>query len=150
MNPSLILHRLRQFLLAVSAFIFVVTPFELVFIEHFETPTQIIPFLLCLAGVIAVAVALWRPRRLSLVALRAVMVVIALGSFAGTVLHIANNIAFELDIRPTATLLEVIPKALGGASPLLAPGILALGAILSLAATYYHPALHGGIESNAA
>jgi hypothetical protein len=70
MNPSLILYRLRRFLLAVSAFIFVVTPFELVFIEHFETPIQVIPFVLCTAGVIAVAVALWRPRRTSVVALQ--------------------------------------------------------------------------------
>jgi len=32
-------------------------------------------------------------------------------------------------------------KAVSGGNPLLAPGILALAAIIALAATYYHPAL---------
>jgi hypothetical protein len=54
--------------------------------------------------------------------------------------HIEHNLAFELEIRPNATAGQVFMEALGGASPLLAPGILALAAILAIAATYYHPA----------
>jgi hypothetical protein len=44
-------------------------------------------------------------------------------------------------MRPNAVPGDVVTQALMGASPLFAPGILALGAVLAIAATYYHPAL---------
>jgi hypothetical protein len=37
---------------------------------------------------------------------------------------------------------------LGGENPLLAPGILAVAAMLALAATYYHPALSDEQQSD--
>jgi hypothetical protein len=63
------------------------------------------------------------------------------GSLFGVYEHIEHNLAFELEIRPGAGLGDVWFEALKGASPLLAPGILVLAAILAIAATYYHPAL---------
>lgn len=133
-----------------SALIFLVTPVELLFVEHFESPKQFIPFTLCASGLIVVAAVLWRAERATILLLRGTMVAVALGSLLGMYFHIATNVAFELEIRPAATLLQVLPKALGGASPLLAPGILALAALLALAATYYHPALQGRARTSTA
>ena len=69
------------------------------------------------------------------------MSVVALGSLFGMVEHLANNAEFYLEIHPSATVLETIAAALGGANPLVAPGILAVAAIIAVAATYAHPAL---------
>jgi hypothetical protein len=58
--------------------------------------------------------------------------------------HIANNIGFQMEVLPGSTTARLIAAALGGASPLLAPGILAVAAALALAAAYAYPARSGG------
>lgn len=141
MRPEILLARLRRFLLAVSGGLFVGTVIELGLAEHTESLEQWIPFALCGLGLVMVALALAYPRRATLLALRGSMLVIAAGSLFGLYQHLNGNLAFELEIHPTASLAEALPAALSGVAPLLAPGILALGAGLALAATYYHPAL---------
>jgi hypothetical protein len=141
MNDASILLRLRQFLLVMSALLFVGTLVELWLINHMEDPIQLIPFALCGLGLIAVFVALLRPRRTSLLGLRACMGLLVLGSFLGVYLHIESNLGFHRELHPNASTGELLLGALGGANPLLAPGILALTAALAVAATYYHPSL---------
>ena len=145
MSAELLVHRFRLFLLTLSGLIFVGTVVELLFIEHTESLVQWIPYILAGLGLLAIAGALLRPQRATLLSLQIVMGLVVLGSLFGTYEHIEHNLAFELEIRPGATIGEVFLDALGGASPLLAPGTLALAAILALAATYYHPALAGSI-----
>lgn len=146
MDSNNILQRLRIFLLLIAAAIFIGTPIELWFTEHFKSPVQFIPFILSGLGLLAVAIALIWTKRSSLLSLRVVMIVVIMGSALGLYEHLAHNLAFELDIRPNSTLGAVFIDALSGASPLLAPGILALGAVLAIAATYYHPALGNPID----
>lgn len=143
MDPTIIAQRLRTFLLVLAGCMCVGTVVELLLAKHTENATQLIPFALCGAGLVAVVAALRRPSRTTLIALRAVMALLMLGSLLGVYEHVTNNIAFELEIRPSATLSAVWLKALSGAAPLLAPGILALAAVIAIAATYYHPALTG-------
>jgi len=133
--------RLRFFLLAIAACICAGTMVELLLAEHTETAVQLVPFALCGLGLLAVAAALVHPRRGTLIALRLVMALLLLGGFFGVYEHIEHNLAFELEIRPSATASDVWLDALKGASPLLAPGVLGLAASLALAATYEHPAL---------
>ena len=141
MNDRTILQRLRLFLLVMAGLVFVVTPVELWLNEHYESPVQLIPFLLSALGLIAVLLVLVAPRRETLIGLRSIAVVIILGSLLGMYEHFEANMAFELDIRPGAAASDVLLETLKGASPMLAPGILAFGALLCLAATYHHPAL---------
>ena len=141
MNADTILVRLRLFLLGTSAFLLIGTLVELVAIGHTKEPIQLVPFILCILGLAIVSVALARPARKSLMALRAVMIPVTLGSLLGVWEHVENNAAFYLEVHPTATTTQLVGAALGGASPLLAPGMLALAAALAVAATYYHPAL---------
>jgi hypothetical protein len=63
--------------------------------------------------------------------------------------HIEHNFGFALEIQPNATAPDVFWAALGGANPLLAPGILAFAALLALAASYYHPLLHPAANGRA-
>ncbi len=59
----------------------------------------------------------------------------------GVFQHLQGNLLFELDIRPGATVGAVLWDALKGAAPLLAPGIMAMAAVVALSGTYCHPAL---------
>lgn len=63
------------------------------------------------------------------------------GSLFGIYEHFANNIAFQREIKPNAPISDVLGSAVTRGNPLLAPSTLAVAAVLSLAATYYHPAL---------
>lgn len=143
MRPEVILGRLRRFLLALSAVLLGGAVAELWFVEHTEDPVQLVPFVLCGLGAAAVVVALPWPTRASLWALRAVMLLVAAGSLLGVYLHVESNAALERELNPGMTAGRVWLGALGGANPLLAPGVLAVAALLALAATYQHPALAG-------
>lgn len=133
--------RLRKFLLLLAGGICVGTVVELLLATHWEGPVQWIPFGLCLLGLAAIITVLRRPQRSAILALRAVMVVVALGSLYGVWEHLEGNLGFAQEIRPNATTFQWLLGGLSGGNPLLAPGILALAAIVALAATYYHPVL---------
>jgi hypothetical protein len=141
MSAETTLARLRRFLFALTVLLYAGTLVELLFTAHTKEPIQFLPFLLCGWGIVITLAALLRPQRNVLVALRVSMILIALGSVIGLYEHITNNIEFYVEIHPAATFVEEVTAALGGANPLVAPGILAVGAVLALAATYAHPAL---------
>jgi hypothetical protein len=133
--------RLRIFLLGLAGWMCVGTIVELFLAKHYEDAIQIVPFALCGVGLVAVVAALWRPGRGTLLALRGVMGLLMLGGLIGIYEHLTNNFAFELEMRPNAVWSDVWFQALRGAAPLLAPGILAIAALIAIAATYAHPAL---------
>jgi len=141
MSDAVVLLRLRRFLLITSALLFIGTGVELSLVNHTENVVQLLPFALCGLGLMAILVVLLLPQRLTLLGLRACMGLTVLGSLFGVYEHVINNMAFQKEIHPNAPAREVVIGALGGANPLLAPGMLALAAILAMAATYYHPAL---------
>lgn len=135
--------QLRRFLLGVSGCVFLATIAELWLVEHAESVVQAVPFVLCAVAIIFIIWVAAKPSRAALLATRIVMALVAGGSIYGWYEHVSHNIAFELEIRSNATAQDVLWEALSGASPLLAPGILALGALLAAAATYRHPVLSG-------
>jgi hypothetical protein len=139
MNALVIDQRLRRLLLALAGFVFLATPVELWLVEHTESLTQYIPFVLCGLGVVAVVGVLLSPQRITLWFLRGVMLLVLAGSLFGMVEHLEGNIGFELEIRPNATTSDVLMDALRGGNPILAPGMLVVGALIALIATYYHP-----------
>jgi hypothetical protein len=141
MTSDEVLHRLRLFLLMLSAGLAVGTVVELLFGEHFQTEIQLLPFAFSAAALGVALLALMRPHRSSLLLLRGVMALVALGSLFGIYEHVASILAFLLEIKPATPLVEAFWQALFGANPLLAPGVLGLAAILAMAATWQHPAL---------
>jgi fatty acid desaturase len=138
MTSSVVLARLRRFLLALSALLFGGTVVELWLVNHTEDFVQWIPFVLCGIGLLVVVAVLFRPERETVMGLRAWMLIVIVGSLFGVYQHVTNNIAFEREISPTAPSQRILRAALGGANPLLAPGMLAVTALLALAATYKH------------
>ena len=143
MSSESVLFRLRVFLLALAGFMCVGTIVELALTKHWESPTQVLPFVLSGLSLVVITVVLLRPGRGSLRLLRWVLGIALVGSLFGVFEHIEHNLEFALEIRPNAVAADVIWEAVAGANPLLAPGILAFTAIIALAATYYHPMLQG-------
>jgi hypothetical protein len=141
MSPADILARLRRFLLALSIMLFCGTVVELLLVNHKEDFVQLIPFVLCGLGVITALAVLLRPQRMTVLVLRTCMILVVCGSVFGIYEHLSNNISFQREIKPNAPMADVLMSAIAGGNPLLAPGTLAIAAVLALAATYYHPAL---------
>jgi hypothetical protein len=144
LRAEVTLARLRRFLLALSVALLAGAVAELWLVEHTEDRLQLIPFVLCGLGGAAAVVALVRPGRATLWALRAVMLLVAAGSLLGVYLHVESNLELERELNPGMAAGQLLLGALGGANPLLAPGVLAVAALLALAATYQHPAAAGG------
>jgi hypothetical protein len=104
-----------------------------------EETHQLIPFAVCAAGVVTVALAVIRPGRPTLMLLRAVMLMAVVTSLLGMYYHVSGNVGFELEIRPNDGTSDVFLDALKGANPFLAPGILALAGVIVLLAVWYQP-----------
>ena len=148
MGPSATLFRLRRFLLVFSVLLFGGTVVELLLVKHWGDVVQLIPFALCGLGSIAALLVLLRPRRATLLGLRVCMGVVVCGSLFGIYEHLSNNIAFQREIKPSAPTADVLVSAVAGGNPLLAPGTLAVAAVLALAASYNHPALENENEED--
>jgi hypothetical protein len=141
MNSDLVVARLRAFLLWLACGLFAGTVVELWLTEHTESPVQLLPFLLCGIGLIATLVVIFRPGRASLQALRAIMVVAVVGGAFGVFQHLEHNLEFAREVNAAAADAAPLWTALTGANPPLAPGVLAVAALVALAASYAHPAL---------
>jgi hypothetical protein len=143
-KPEVVLRRLRRFLLALSLVLLAGAAVELWLVEHTEDTLQLIPFALCGLGAAVLIAAMVRPARAMLWALRAVMLLVAAGSLLGVYLHVESNFELERELYPDRSAGRMLLGALGGANPLLAPGVLIMAAVLAFAATYQHPAFSHG------
>lgn len=137
-------HRtLRRLLLGLLAFSIAGTVVELVLLDHLEDLNQQLPVYAMAVGVVAGGALLLRPRRATLYAFRIVMLGFMVIGALGVWLHYRGNVEFELEMYPSMQGFELFWKALEGATPTLAPGLMAQLGLLGLAATYAHPALRG-------
>lgn len=138
MSADEVLSQLRRFLLVLSVLLFCGAIIELWLVGHTEDPIQWLAFILAGVGAIAALVALVFPGRAIVRLLRICMAVVVVGSLFGIYEHVTGNIAFEREIHPDMSTGQAVWKGLQGANPLLAPGILAIAALLALSATYRH------------
>lgn len=125
--------------MVVSAGTFFMTVVELVFVGHWNENIQYLPFALSISGLAVIAFAYARPGRNSMSLLRWTMVTVASCSLIGFYEHMHNNYTFWLEIQPNTTTAELIKATLTGGIPVLAPGILLLGAVLGWLAVYNEP-----------
>ncbi len=139
MNSERSLARIRQFLLIISTAVFIMTVTELFFLSHWSETIQLLPFVLSGLGLITLALAYFHPSPVTIRVLQWSMILIGLCSLIGIYEHMINNFRFQIEIQPNATTWELIWATLDGANPVLAPGILALGAAIGWTAAYQHP-----------
>lgn len=141
MSAEVIVTRLRLFLLWLAVALCGGVIAELWLTDHMEEPLQFVPFVLCGLSILALLQGIFRPQRSTLLQLRVMMMVAALGGFLGVYEHLAGNLAFAQEINATQAAASPLLVALTGANPPLAPGALGITALVALAATYYHPKL---------
>ncbi len=120
--------RLRRVILAIAALTGVGLVMDLLLTGHTGSLVQASPFALVGVGLVAIA---W-PRRWML---RGATAVLLAGALFGVYEHLATNYAFEAEIAPESTTSERLVEAVQGASPLLAPGSVALMGLLLGAAS---------------
>ncbi len=142
--PTTVESQFRRFLLVTAAATYLAAAIELVLVDHYEDALQFIPFGLIALGLGAVAWAGASPSRPSLRTLQGVAALVVSGSLLGIVLHVKGNVEFAREIQPDAGLVEALWDGLSGGNPFLAPGMIALAAVLAAAAAYRHPALTTG------
>jgi hypothetical protein len=117
------------------------TLLELLLIGHDEMATQFAPLVLLVLGVLVGAATLIAPRTAIIRTLQVLMVSFVASGVIGIVLHYQGNEAFELEMSPSRAGLSLVTKTLTGATPVLAPGSMALLGLVGLAFTHRHPAL---------
>ena len=134
---------IRTLLLAIVYMGIIGTAVELVLLGHFEDRVQLSPLLLLVAGLV---VAIWQvaaPGAASVRALQFVMVLFVASGLVGIGYHYGGNEEFERELYPGVESLTLVGQALGGATPVLAPGSMVLLGFVGLTYAHRHPRLSG-------
>jgi hypothetical protein len=110
---------------------------ELVLLEHYEQPLQLVPVVLIVAAVAAIIWQVMRDTAASLRTLEIIMALFALAGFAGVAAHFHGSAEFQLELNPAMDTWELVEKILRAkAPPLLAPGMMLQMGLLGLAYVY--------------
>lgn len=125
---------------------------ELLLLQHYESPSQVIAPALVAAGLLVV---LWDAASrgpASLLALRLTMGLFLAAGALGMWLHYGASVEFQLEMDPGASGMALFRKAIAAKSPpALAPGSMAQLGLIGLASTYRerrrHAAAHGSADS---
>lgn len=117
---------------------------ELLLIGHFEKWPQLTPVVLLALGFAALTWHFAAPSRATVRVVRSLMLLFVASGVLGVALHYRGNVEFELEMYPAMAGMELVGKTLTGATPVLAPGSMALLGLVGLTQTYRHPALGAG------
>ena len=126
--------RLSRWLLWILVLGLAGTETELLLLEHYEDPWQLVPLFLI---ALAIPVLAWHRKQrntASLRALRTVMVLFLVAGTAGLALHFRGAAEFQLEIDPAMRSWELVKKVMRAkAPPVLAPGVMVQLGLIGLA-----------------
>jgi len=128
---------LRRWILGVLVLGLIGTITELVLLEHYEKPLQLVP-----VGLIAVSIVVlvWHAMKGDAASRRTLVVLMTLfvlAGFAGFVAHFVGSAEFQLELDPEMDKWELLEKVMRAkAPPLLAPGMMLQLGLLGLAYVY--------------
>ena len=135
------LARIRTLLLGTLAFGTIGMTTELLLLGHIESVWQWIPVALLGAGAVILVWHAAAPSRATVRVLQATMMLFIVTGGIGVGLHYDGNVEFELEMYPSMGGFELVTKTLTGATPVLAPGTMAILGLVGLALVYRHPAI---------
>jgi hypothetical protein len=131
---SVVVERLRLWILGVIVLGLIGTMTELILLEHDEQALQFVPLVLMVLGAVALLWHYVRKDAASLRALQIVMGLFVLSGFAGMAAHFNGSMEYQLELNPDLTTGEILEKILHAkAPPLLAPGMMIQMGLLGLA-----------------
>lgn len=117
------------------------TGVELLLIGHFDGTLQLPPVVLLALGLVVLGWHAVARTAASVRALQAAMVLFVVAGGLGVMLHVRGNVEFEREMYPSLEGLELVTKTMTGATPVLAPGSMALLGVIGLAYAHRHPRL---------
>jgi hypothetical protein len=124
---------LRRFLLLILVIGIVGTAAELLLLGHVEGWQQIIPLALLAASLVGLLIQVSRPARATDGLLVAIMGLFLISGPIGVAMHFQGNVEFEREMYPEMSGFELIRKTMTGATPVLAPGTMALLGLVGIA-----------------
>jgi hypothetical protein len=125
---------LRVWILFVVMLGLVGTVTELILLGHYEQPMQLVPVVLILLAIAALAWQYFQRDAASLKALIVIMSLCVVAGFVGFVAHFHGSAEFQIDLDPSIGSWELFQKVLHAkAPPLLAPGMMMQLGLLGLA-----------------
>jgi hypothetical protein len=131
---SVLVERLRLWVLGVLVLGLIGTVTELILLEHYEQALQFVPLVLIVMGVAVLAWHAMGKDTASLRALQIVMGLFVLAGFAGMAAHFNGSAEYQLELNPDMSNWELLEKILHAkAPPLLAPGMMIQMGLLGLA-----------------
>lgn len=116
------------------------TGVELLFLGHTQGITQLIPLVLIVMSLLALAYYGLERKAASLRTFQITMVLVLASGLLGAGLHYRANQKFELEADPNMKGFALISKVMTGAAPALAPGAMVQLGLLGLVYTFRHPA----------
>ena len=90
---------------------------ELVLLEHYEQPMQLVPVVLIVAAIAAIVWQVMRHTAASLRTLEIIMALFVLASFAGVAAHFFGSAEFQLELNPSMSNWELLEKILRAKAP---------------------------------
>jgi hypothetical protein len=142
-----LLFTFRRILLALVLLGIAGLTLELLLLEHTESATQLIPFAVLAAGLVATLTVWKRPSVGSIRFFQVVMLLFIAAGLVGIFLHLRGNVLFERETDPSARGLDLIWRSLRGGIPMLAPAAMAQIGLLGLVFAFRHPATRVGAAS---
>ncbi len=131
---TVVLERLRLWVLGVLALGLIGTVTELILLEHYEQALQFVPLVLMVIGAVTLIWNVVAKHTTSLRALQIVMALFVLAGFAGMAAHFNGSAEYQLELNPDLSTFELLDKILHAhAPPLLAPGMMIQMGLLGLA-----------------
>jgi NO-binding membrane sensor protein with MHYT domain len=135
--PSTPAARLRRWILAALLVGLVGTAAELLLLEHYEDPWQVVPLALIGAALAALSWSLISRRPAAVRSLQTAMALCLVSGLTGVWLHYQGAAAFQLEIDPSQAGWPLFEKAIyAKAPPVLAPGMMVQLGLLGLAYSY--------------
>ena len=131
---TVVLERLRLWVLGVIVLGLIGTMTELILLEHDEQALQFVPLVLMVLGAVALVWNVVGKSTASLRALQIVMGLFVLSGFVGMAAHFNGSLEYQLELNPDLSTWELVEKILHAkAPPLLAPGMMMQMGLLGLA-----------------
>jgi hypothetical protein len=136
-TDSIVLERLRLWIVGIIVLGLIGTMTELILLEHDEKALQFVPLVLMVLGAVTLA---WYAAAKSTASLRAMQLVMGLfvvSGFAGMAAHFNGSMEYQLELNPDLGMAELLDKIIHAkAPPLLAPGMMIQMGLLGLAYAY--------------
>jgi hypothetical protein len=131
----------RSMVLGVFLLTLMGTGLELLFLDHTQGLSQLIPIVLLVMSLLVLAWHGLERKSASLRAFQITMLLLVGAGILGAGLHYKANEAFELEADATMRGMPLLSKALKGAAPALAPGAMIQLGLLGLIYSFRHPVL---------